>query len=103
MLSTAVGTGLPNIRAYASSTPSGGYAVMLFNLSSTATTTVAVNLANAGSSSYTATTQTYGKAQYDTSKNNLWTGPVSQTLGTVNGAAGNVSLPPYSMTVLQLK
>ena len=103
MLSAAVGTGLPNIRAYASSTPSGGYSVMLFNLSATATTTVAVNLANAGSNSYTATTQTYGKAQYDNSKNNVWTGPVSQSLGTVNGATGSVTLPPYSMTVLQLK
>jgi hypothetical protein len=103
MLSAAVGTGLPNIRAYASSNPSGGYSVMMFNLSSTATTTVAINLANAGSNSYTATTQTYGKAQYDTSKSNVWTGPVSQSLGTVNGAAGSVTLPPYSMTVLQLK
>ena len=103
MLSAAVGTGLPNIRAYASSNTSGGYSVMLFNLSATATTTVAINLANAGSNSYTATTQTYGKAQYDTSKSNVWTGPVSQSLGTVNGAAGSVTLPPYSMTVLQLK
>ncbi len=76
--------------------------MMLFNLSATASTTVAVNLANAGSASYTATTQTYGKAQYDTSKNNVWTGPVSQSLGTVNGGKGSVTLPPYSMTVLKL-
>jgi hypothetical protein len=44
---------------------------------------------------------TYGKAQYDNSKNNVWTPPVSQNLGTANGSA-TVTLPPWSMTVLTL-
>ena len=100
VLSTSVGSKLSNVRAYASSN-SSGYSVMMFNLSQTATTAVAVNVANAKASSYNASTVTYGKAQYDDSKNNVWTAPVSQNLGTANGTA-TVTLPPWSMTVLKL-
>jgi hypothetical protein len=100
MLSVAVGSSLSNIRAYASSNGSG-YSVMMFNLSQTATTSVTVNVANASAGSYSASAITYGKAQYDNSQNNVWTAPVSQSLGTDNGTL-TVSLPPWSMTVLKL-
>jgi hypothetical protein len=100
MLSASVGSALTNVRAYAASN-SSGYSIMLFNLSSTASTAVTVNLSNASGTSYNATTITYGKAQYDNSQKGVWTAPVTQTLGTVNGTT-TVTLPPWSMTVLKL-
>jgi hypothetical protein len=100
MLSASVGSALTNVRAYAANN-SSGYSVMLFNLSSTASTAVTVNLSNASGTSFNATTITYGKAQYDNSQKGVWTAPVTQALGTVNATA-TVTLPPWSMTVLKL-
>jgi hypothetical protein len=100
MLTATVNSSLPNIRAYGAATGSG-YAVMIFNLDKNATTSATVGVANTNDTSFTASTITYGKAQYDDSKNNVWTAPVSQSLGVVNGAV-TLSLPPWSMTVLKL-
>jgi hypothetical protein len=101
MLATSVDASLANVRAYGA-TQGSGYALMLFNLSQTASTTATVGVQNAGSSSFTASTVTYGKQQYDDSQNNVWTPPVSATLGTVHGSV-SVTLPPWSMTVLKLQ
>jgi len=100
MLSVNVGSALTNVRAYAASNGSG-YSVMMFNLSQTASTAVTIGVSNASTSAFNVTTITYGKAQYDDSKNSVWSGPVTQSLGSVNGTA-SVTLPPWSMTVLKL-
>jgi len=103
MLAVSVPSSLPDVRAYAASQGNGnGYSLMLFNLNQTATTTATVGVANAATSSFSASTVTYGKAQYDESQNNTWTGPVSATLGHVQGNV-TVTLPPWSMTVLKLQ
>lgn len=102
MLGVAVSPSLPEVRAYAATLRSGGYAVMLFNLNETASATLTVGVANANLTSYTATTLTYDKALYDESRNNLWPGPVSATLGSV-GAAAQLTLPPWSMVLLELQ
>jgi len=101
MLSTTVASSLPNVRVY-SATQGAGYALMLFNLDQSATTSVTVGVSNASGTSFSASSVTYGKKQYDDSKNNVWTGPVSQSLGTV-GSTVTVSLPPWSMTVLKMQ
>jgi hypothetical protein len=101
VLTATVGSGLSNVRAYAASNGAGGYNLMLFNLSESASVAAGVDLTNAANSTFSATSLTYGKAQYDNSKNNVWSGPVSQSLGTFNGSI-TVTLPPWSMTVLKL-
>jgi hypothetical protein len=101
VLTATVGSGLSNVRAYAASNGAGGYNLMLFNLSESASVAAGVDLTNAANSTFSATSLTYGKAQYDNSKNNVWSGPVRQSLGTFNGSI-TVTLPPWSMTVLKL-
>ncbi len=101
MLSATVNSGLTDVRAYAA-TQAGGYAVMLFNLNSASASSVTVDITSAAANSFTATTSTYGRAQYDNSKNNVWTGPVQASLGSV-GTSTTVTLPPWSMTVLLLQ
>jgi hypothetical protein len=101
ILDVAVDASLPDVRAYAA-TQGGGYALMLFNLNQTATTTATVGVKNASTAAFTATTVTYGKQQYDDSKNNVWTPPVTASLGSVQGSV-SVTLPPWSMTVLKLQ
>ncbi len=102
MLGLSIGSGLSNVKAYAA-TQGSGYALLLFNLSQTATTTVNVDLTNTTRSSFVGSTLTYGKAQYDTSQNNVWTAPVSANLGTVNASSVSVTLPPFSITLVQLQ
>ena len=101
MLPVTVPSSLPNVRAYAA-TQGSGYALMLFNLDQTNSVTFNVQMANATATSFTATSLTYGKAQYDTSASNVWTGPVTASLGTTT-ATPSVTLPPWSMVVVQLK
>ncbi len=101
MLSASVAASLTNVRAYAA-TQGSGYALMLFNLDQTASATVTVGVSNTSTSSFTASSVTYGKAQYDDSQSGVWTGPVSQSLGTVT-APVSVTLPAWSMTILTLK
>jgi hypothetical protein len=102
MLSTSVvDPSLSNVRVYGA-TQGSGYSVMLFNLDQSATKNVTVAVSNASGSSFNAYTATYGKQQYDDSRNGVWTGPVSKSLGAV-GSHVTVSLPPWSMTVLKLQ
>lgn len=101
MLNAAVAAALPDVRAYAA-TQGSGYALLLFNLASDSASTVTVGITSAGANSFTATTSTYGKAQYDDSRNNLWSGPQTASLGSV-GTTLSVTLPAWSMTLLQLQ
>ena len=89
-----------SIRAYAA-TNRGAYALLLINTDSTSTHTLPITIDNASASSYTATTLTYGKQQYDQSAQGVWAGPVSTNLGFV-GATFNVSLPAWSITLVRL-
>jgi hypothetical protein len=101
MLSATVSTSLTNVRAYGA-TQGSGFAVLLFNLDETASATVTVGISNTSKTSFSASTVTYGKAQYDDSQNGVWTAPVSQALGTLT-APVSVTLPAWSMTVLKLQ
>ncbi len=99
MLSASVSSSLPDIRAYAA-TQGSGYALMLFNLNETTNSTVTVGITSAARNSYSISTLTYGKQQYDNSKSNIWTGPVAANLGST-GTSTTVTLPPWSMTILK--
>jgi hypothetical protein len=101
VLDAAVGSGLANIRAYGA-TNGAGYAFMLFNLDPSASTSVSAQVAHATRTTFTGKATVYGKAQYDTSQNDVWTAPVTTSLGSV-GASLDVSLPPWSMTLLELQ
>ena len=96
------GTNLRNVRVYADASP-GRYAVLIVNVDGVTTArTFSVQLANAPKSSFTATQTTYGKAQYDQSKTNVWAGPVTQSLGTVKPAF-DVTVPPWSISLVTLQ
>ena len=101
LLTTAVDASAPNVRAYAA-TQGTGYALFLFNLGQTAAASVNVSVGNATRTSFTASSLTYGKAQYDDSRSGTWTAPVAQSLGTV-GSSVQLSLPAWSMTVVKLQ
>ena len=101
MLSASVSATLPNVRAYAA-TQGAGYALMLFNLDEAAGATAVVGMAHASATAFNVSTLTYGKAQYDSSKLGVWTGPVSQSLGSTT-APVSVTLPPWSITILRLQ
>jgi hypothetical protein len=64
--------------------------------------TLSVNMANTAAIQFNASTMTYGKTQYDQSQTNVWAGPAAASLG-VTSTAPTVTLPPWSMVVLQLK
>lgn len=111
MLSQFAGTGatirnvtlansVSSARAYADVSGSN-YNVLLFNLNEGASQTFSVQLQNAGVTQFTATQTTYGKAQYDLSKNNLWSGAVSSSLGSV-GTTFYVTLPAWSINLISL-
>jgi hypothetical protein len=101
MLTASVGSSLSSVRAYAA-TQGSGYALMLFNIDQSNPMTVTLNLSNPSKTLFTGTTLTYGKAQYDDSKSNIWTGPVAGSLGTVTSGS-KIVLPPWSMTIVKLQ
>lgn len=79
----------------------GGYVLAAYNNTLEG---VAVTLAVRGANrTYKATLVTYGKAQYDRSKNNRWTGPVTKRLGTIAVNGLPLQLPAYSLTILTLR
>jgi hypothetical protein len=89
-----------NVRAYGFALGSG-YAFAIFN-NTLSTIDVKARVKNAGKSSFTATLTTYGKTQYDKSKNDNWVGPVKRNLGSV-GTTVPLTLPAYSASVLSLR
>jgi hypothetical protein len=88
------------VQAYAA-THGTGFAFMLFNLDQNNSTTQTIGVRSTPTTSFTATTTTYGKAQYDKSQAGVWSGPVTASLGTVSNPM-TITLPPWSMTVVQL-
>ena len=93
-------TGLPRVRAYAS-TYDGGFALMLFNLSKTEGSVVPVKIAGRSSGSG-GEIVTYDKALYDASKQNVWKGPIVKKLPPWSGGF-SVTLPPWSIVTVQTK
>jgi len=100
VLSATVNGNTTDVRAYAA-TNNGGTALVLFNLNQTTSQTVAVSLSGQSSSSGV-TMQTYSKAIYDQSQNNVWAAPISTNLGA-QSLPLNVTLAPWSMNVLIIK
>jgi hypothetical protein len=88
------------VRAYGFAQGSG-YAFAVFN-NTLAAVGVEARIEHAGKSGFTAALTTYGKTQYDKSKNNDWIGPVKRDLGSV-GTTVRLTLPAYSISVLSLK
>ncbi|MBV8724471.1 MAG: hypothetical protein JO350_03945 [Candidatus Eremiobacteraeota bacterium] len=90
--------GMPKVCAYAT-TYNGGYAVMLFNLSEMHSQNVPVRIV--GKTSGTGgSVWTYDKALYDYSKDGIWKGPSTSKLSSWRNSF-TVTLPPWSMTVVQ--
>ena len=100
VLSATVNGDATNVRAYAA-THSGGTALVLFNVSQTASAQVAVSL-SAQNTSSDVSVETYSKAIYDQSQNNVWADPTSADMGAQNLPL-TLSLAPWSMNVVIIK
>jgi hypothetical protein len=94
-----LGGGSTDLRAYAS-TLSGGTALVLFNVNQTASLPVTITVDGVSSSS-AVTVNTYDKAIYDKSKNNVWDGAMERKLGAQNLPL-SLKLAPWSMNVVRL-
>ncbi|HTX58219.1 MAG TPA: hypothetical protein VMH02_00990 [Verrucomicrobiae bacterium] len=93
----AYSAGFPqHVRAYAYTTEKGAVLV-LFN-DTLSPVALDARLGYRG----TARLATYDKSDYDLSKNNVWAGPTSRSLGAFSGSAA-LTLPPYSMSVLSIE
>jgi hypothetical protein len=92
--------GLPTVRAYAG-TYDGGVALMLFNVDKNNAVTVPVTIAKKASGAG-GFVWTYDKSIYDLSKNNVWAAPKRTKLQPWSGGF-SVTLPPWSMVVVQTK
>jgi hypothetical protein len=100
VLSATVNGDATNVRAYAA-THSGGTALVLFNVSQSASAQVAVSLSSQNTSS-DVSVETYSKAIYDQSQNNVWADPTSTDMGAQNLPL-TFSLAPWSMNVVIIK
>jgi hypothetical protein len=98
LLQTNVAQQYSKIRAYAAS-HGRGYRVLLFNLDRDASVNLPLTLSQKGQ--WTAQQTTYGKAEYDQSRNNRWALPTRKTLGRISSGT-KVTLPPWSMSVISL-
>lgn len=79
-----------------------GFAVVAYN-NTLSPVNVKIAVRGGAKPSYDGTVYTYGKSQYDKSKNNAWTGATARHLGTIAVKSLRLLLPPYSLTVLTLK
>jgi len=100
VLSTSVAGDTTDVRAYAA-TNNGGSALVLFNLNEAASEPVVVAL-SAQSTSSLVTVQTYSKAIYDQSQNNVWASPTTSSLGAQSFPL-TLTLAPWSMNVVIVK
>jgi hypothetical protein len=89
-----------NVRAYAA-THSGGTVLVLFNVSQSASAQVKVSL-SAQNTSSDVSVETYSKAIYDQSQNNVWADPTTTDMGAQNLPL-TLSLAPWSMNVVIIK
>ena len=90
-----------SVRAYGV-TGGNGYVLLLVNIDSSSTHIVPVTIQNASRQSFTATTVSYGKQEYDQSASGLWRGPTSGTIGSA-GTTFDVLLAPWSLTLVKLQ
>jgi hypothetical protein len=97
VLSASVVGDKTDVRAYAA-TSSGGTALVLFNLNETASEPVVVSLSKETASAGV-TVETYSKAIYDQSKNNVWAAPTTVKLGA-QSLPLTLTLAPWSMNVV---
>jgi hypothetical protein len=100
VLSTSVDGDTTDVRAYAA-TNNGGSPLVLFNLNETTSEPVVVVLSGQSTASLV-TVQTYSKAIYDLSQNNVWAPPTSSSLGAQNFPL-TLTLAPWSMNVVIVK
>lgn len=89
-----------NVRAYAA-THSGGTVLVLFNVSQTVSEPVTVSL-SAQNTSSDVSVETYSKAIYDQSQNNVWADPTTADMGAQNLPL-TLTLVPWSMNVVIIK
>ncbi len=99
LLQTNVAQKYSKIRAYTAS-HGRGYRVLLFNLDRDTSVNLPLTLSQK-TGQWTAQQTTYGKAEYDQSRNNRWASPTRKTLGKISSGA-KVTLPPWSMSVISL-
>ena len=92
-------TSLPTVQAYAGRRATG-YGLLLINLDENKDANATVEIVN-DSRSFAVTSLVYGKAQYDQSQNNIWSPPMSQSLGVVAGSFP-IDLPPWSIIAITL-
>ena len=97
---TVPGSLSTDVRAYGFA-QTGDYAFVLFNNTLKAVA-IDARLSGSGKTSFAATLAVYGKTQYDKSKENRWSGPVSKNLGSV-GTTVPLTLPAYSVSILTLR
>ena len=100
VLTATVAGDTTDVRAYAA-TNNGGTALVVFNLNETASETVTITLSGETATSG-GTVETYSKAIYDQSQNNVWAGPATSTLGAQNLPL-TLTLDPWSMNVVTIK
>lgn len=100
VLSANVTGDTTNVRAYAA-TNNGGTALVLFNLSESVSEPVVVSL-SAETASTDVSIQTYSKALYDQSQNNVWAAPTTTDLGA-QALPLSLTLDPWSMNVVIIK
>jgi hypothetical protein len=89
---------LSTVKAYAGE---GAVArLLLVNLDENKDVNATVQIVN-DSRNFVVNSLVYGKAQYDDSQNNVWSPPMSQSLGVASGSFA-IDLPPWSITAITL-
>jgi hypothetical protein len=96
---TVLGGTSSSLRAYAMSRGTG-YGIVLFNLDQANSASVAVSIGGLAVPA-SATTSTYGKAEYDLSQTNVWAGPSTSQTSVLQGRFTAV-LPPWSMNAITI-
>jgi hypothetical protein len=90
---------LSTVKAYAGKRASG-YGLLLVNLDENKDVSATVEIVN-DSRSFVTSSLVYGKAQYDESQHNVWSQPMSQSLGVVSSSFA-IDLPAWSVTSITL-
>jgi hypothetical protein len=98
-LTATLGGEASDLRAYAL-TQKGGTALVLFNVNETASLPVSVTITGVASAK-SVKVDTYDKAIYDQSQNNVWAPPVESKLGA-QSLPLSLTLAPWSMNVVQV-
>jgi hypothetical protein len=98
-LGVTLGGSSSDLRAYAL-TQSGGTALVLFNVNETAALPVSVTVTGV-SQAKSVIVNTYDKAIYDQSQNNVWAAPTEKRLGAATLPV-MLTLQPWSMNVVRI-